>query len=106
MKKGDHLHISCSNCNAILLDIWSVNPDADFQWKVRATCPFCGDKSYIEEIKGTFGVGGYGTPKPDDPTDDIPSTVHDGSDVIDGVYVFKVKKANENAKPVYSHYSA
>lgn len=109
LEDGGHVIVRCSNCNAGLLDIWrtlphAVNPRTGkvFQWKVRANCPFCGDRSFVTEVEGVFHVGGYGEVKHDNEDDDIPSTVIQGTDVNDrtGTYDFTLVKASHVAKPI------
>lgn len=48
---GPHTYFYCSNCEAPLLDIWHTQPTNDTVWKIRADCPFCGDHSYVQEVK-------------------------------------------------------
>lgn len=101
LKDGGHVYVSCSNCDAGLLDVWRTRPHEKEVWHVRASCPFCGGRSYAVEIKGGFHVGGYGTPKPGDGDETIPSTIYTGQvSVEDNVFLFKTIKANENAVPV------
>ncbi len=95
-----HVYLDCSACGAALLDVWSTRPGEPHTWKLRANCPFCGDSSFVTEIKGGFHPAGYGTPKQDDPDDVIPSTEHDGFDVRGDVVIFRVRKAGPDAKPV------
>lgn len=104
---GGHVYIRCSNCEAILMDIWRTSPDAinpltkkPFLWKIRANCPFCGDHSFITEVAGLIHAGGYGSPVPDDPEADIPSTCIDTQEVSNDTLHFTIRKANEHAKPV------
>jgi hypothetical protein len=100
LSDGGHVILACSNCRAGLVDIWITRPDQPFEWKVRANCPFCGDKSFVEVVKGGFHYGGYGVVKDDDPDEDIPSTVVDHFDIEGDQFVFTLKKARHDAKPV------
>lgn len=102
LKDGGHVYLSCSNCNAILVDVYSTRPGEPQVWRLQAVCPFCGDKSFIKEVKGGFHFGGYGKIKEDDEEDDVPSTIVESTEIVNGVLIFEVKKANANAKPVYS----
>lgn len=97
---GGHIYIDCSNCNAALMDIWRSRPNESHTWKLRASCPFCGDKSFIVEVKGGFHPGGFGVTKEDDDSDDIPITSNDGCDIVNGVVEFRIVKANPDVKPV------
>lgn len=101
LKDGGHVYLTCSNCNAGLLDVWRTRPHEPEVWKLRCSCPFCGDKSFITEIQGGFHVGGYGVIKEDDETDDVPSTKIDHTDIHGDTFIFNVIKATANAKPVY-----
>lgn len=101
LRNGGHVYPRCSNCQALLMDVFITRPHESDVWKIRAKCPWCGDHSFIETFKGGFHPGGYGSPKEDDPNDDIPSTCVDHWDVEGDVVVFTIMKANVDAKPVY-----
>lgn len=101
LRDGGHILLSCSNCNAILADVWRTRPHERDIWKVRCTCPFCGDKSFSVEIQGGFHLGGYGKVKADSVDDDFASTVMDNYDIQGDTFIFTMKKASENAKPIY-----
>lgn len=97
---GGHTYLECSSCGNKLIDIFHTQPDAidprtgePFQWKMRAQCCYCGDKSYIKDITGKFHIGGYGEDKEDDPNDDIPRTKMNGdyTEIIDGEEVLVIK---------------
>lgn len=106
---GGHIYLRCSNCEAILADIWRTRPYEQEVWGVKATCPFCPAKpngkpemSGRIEIQGGISPGSYGTPNPDNANDDIPSTQMDYSDFDEeGDIILYMKKASENAKPVF-----
>lgn len=107
LEDGGHVYISCSNCDAVLMDVWRTMPNAInphtkkvFSWVLIAKCPFCGDKSYQVPIEGIFHPGGYGKIKDDDPEQDIPSTVIESFDTNGNVVTFNIKKANKDAKPI------
>lgn len=104
LKDGGHVLLACSNCNALLVDLWRTRPHEKNVWKVQATCCFCGDKSFVGEIQGGFHNGGYGTVKDDDADDDVPSTVIDHFETVEvngeDVFLFHTKKASPDAKPV------
>lgn len=81
LEDGGHTILKCSGCGRGLIDIFRTQPNAIdpatrkvFEWKVKAKCCFCGDHSYITEIKGKFHLSGYGVIKEDDPSQDIPET--------------------------------
>lgn len=46
------VYLSCSNCEAKLVEIVVTHKFEKELWKVRAECPFCGDKSYVVGIAG------------------------------------------------------
>ncbi len=99
LSDGGHVHPSCSNCDALLMDIWVTRPNDPFRWKVRCNCPFCGDDSFTVEVRGGFHYGGYGVTKDDDADADVPSTIVETFDIDGETYVFKIKKA-PNGKPI------
>lgn len=45
--------IKCSMCDSPLVEI-IITHKVDVVWNVRATCPHCGDKSYVTPIKGNI----------------------------------------------------
>lgn len=50
--------IKCSNCRKALVDI-RILVEGTKKRKFRASCPFCRDKSFIEEVQGDkLYVGG------------------------------------------------
>jgi hypothetical protein len=100
LQNGGHLYPKCSNCAALLMDIFVTRPHEPEVWKVRAECPFCGDCSFTIEVKGGFHMGGYGTPREEDSDDDIPSTVVEDFTVQGDTFVFIVKKAGPDARAV------
>lgn len=101
----EHIRPRCLNCRAILADFWVVEP-MDIEWQVQCKCPWCrengleDERSGVETVRGRFAHGGAALPRPDDETDDIPSTRVEGFEDEDGVFVFEVKKANDHAKPI------
>lgn len=101
LSDGKHNYLSCSNCRAILMDVWVTRPHEQFTFKLRASCPWCGDRSFITKIQGGFHMGGYGQQQGDDVEETVESTSVDGYDLVDGVFEFKVVKASNDAKPLY-----
>lgn len=108
---GGHHYLSCSNCDAVLVDLLVTHPgETDFSWSVKAgNCPFCDEDpktaplggSYVHPVKGLFVCGGYGEVRDDSPIDDTASTFIDESYVDDNdVHVFIVRKAGPNARPI------
>ena len=73
---GPHHYLECSNCGAMLCDIWSVKPPAenDVSFTFIAKCPYCQDRSFPMEVKGLFYLGGLGLPNPNDSDDEIQKT--------------------------------
>jgi hypothetical protein len=109
LRDGGHVYPRCTNCNAILMDLWVNRPHETDVWKVRCNCPFCDERpesaslggSFTVEVKGGFASGGYGVRKVDDETDEIVSTIADSWELEGDTFVFKVIKANKNARPLY-----
>lgn len=101
---GPHHLLKCSNCRAVVADVWVVGPDVPQTNYFVANCPWCGDRTFAEEVVGSFVLGGYGTLKEDDPFgQDVPSTILEDADVNDdGVWELVIKKANQHATPVYA----
>jgi len=54
---GGHEIIKCSGCDCPLVDIWHIRPYETKITRIFATCPWCGEQSYIQEIKGGFCIG-------------------------------------------------
>lgn len=78
-----HVKLKCSNCEKDLVDIWFGVPSQQV-FKLRATCPYCGDKSFIKEIKGNFFLGA--------PNDELSCTnINYGEDLV----IINVEKNNE-----------
>lgn len=104
LSDGGHTLLKCSNCEAILMDVWVTRPHESEEYRLRASCPFCGDKSFITKVKGGFHYGGFGKVKPDDPDQDIPSTIIEKFEQSpnSNLFEFTILKANKDAKPVYS----
>lgn len=77
MKIEDHgnLIISCSNCNKPLVDLFITNTEADIQWQCVAECCYCGDKSFIKDVKGIFRPGGCITVDKENPDHFIQDTL-------------------------------
>jgi hypothetical protein len=58
-KGREHVILQCSNCNEELVDLWISAPNEKIgkdpvQWKVKATCCYCGDQSFVKDIVGGF----------------------------------------------------
>lgn len=100
LKDGGHVLVECSNCRAILLDVWKTRPHEAETWRLKASCPFCGEDSFPVEVQGGFHVGGYGEIKGDDPDSDWPSTAVDSSEINGNTFLFRVVKATPDAKPI------
>lgn len=99
---GGHVFVTCSNCCAFLADFHVTRPDEEDVWKVKVTCPWCGDASFITEVKGGFYPGGFGVAKPDDENEVIPSTYLELPEDVEDVFVFRAKKASNDARPIYA----
>lgn len=97
---GGHTYPSCSNCRALLADIWVVRPHETEKWKLRASCPFCGDKSFIFEVQGGFHYAGYSTLVEGTEDQYVHSTVVESIEPSGDHFLLKVLKANKNAKAI------
>jgi hypothetical protein len=105
LRDGGHIILKCANCAKPLVDIWRTRPnekdprtDEVISYLVAAECCYCGDKSYVKEIKGGFHVGGYGTTKVNDPTANIQHVSIVSQEPYPGredVILFKTMKANK-----------
>lgn len=98
---GGHVILSCSNCNALLMDVFRTRPHEPEVWRLRCSCPFCGDASFVAEVRGGFHYGGYGRIKKDDDSDDFPVTVVDPPEIDGETYFFTAKKASPDVRPEY-----
>lgn len=99
---GGHVYLKCSNCRALLVDVFRTRPHEPEVWDLRAACCWCGDNSFRTQVKGGFHVGGIAIAKADEPDEDrAVSTIVESPDVQGDTFSFPVKKAHEHAKPVY-----
>jgi hypothetical protein len=65
---------------------------------MRAECCFCGDKSYIQDVKGGFHIAGFGGHNEQYPT---PSTNFSTFDTdAEGVITCTTTKATKDATPI------
>lgn len=85
LKDGGHIIVKCSACNKPLMDCWITNAKEKFEWKVKATCPYCGDHSFEYFVKGRFAYG------PIFKDEDHPITVIHDQTPGDGVTIFDVR---------------
>ena len=89
------------------MDIFVTAP-CEFTWKIKANCPFCDENEKTRglggsdpiEVQGRIHFGGYGRMISED--EDIPSTCVDSWDINEGAFEFKIKKASEDARPLYT----
>lgn len=44
--------IKCANCDSKIVDVIKVQENKEKQLQIIAECPFCGDSSFLYEIKG------------------------------------------------------
>jgi len=108
LEEGKHVYLSCSNCRAMLVDLWVNQPDAKdsdgkpYHWKAKANCCFCSDSSWEKEFEGLFYPGGYGESKEDDSDDSIMSTRIDDTNMNGENLTFKVVKYQKDSKPFYA----
>lgn len=102
LSDGGHVYLKCSNCKALLVDVYRTRPHEPETWTLQASCPFCGSKSFKTEVRGGFHIGGIATsPKGEPEEDKHVSTIVEPADIQGDQFFFPVKKAHENARPVY-----
>lgn len=99
-----HIYLTCSNCNAGLVDIVLTVPNPELACMVQASCPWCGDESFQKEVPGAFARDGFTEPKEgeeDDPDAYWESTVIAEEEMREDVLYFTTVKAKPNARPVH-----
>jgi hypothetical protein len=102
LKDGGHVYLACSNCRARAVDVFVTRPHEPEVWKLQANCDFCGDKTFLVEVKGGFHYGGVALSKDEEPDEDrAVSTIVESVDIQEDRFFFKTKKAHPNAKPTY-----
>ena len=57
LSDGEHVILSCFNCEAPLADIWITHPEEILTSKVKAKCDHCGKASFVKTVKGRFHLG-------------------------------------------------
>jgi len=57
IEDGTKTIIACSACGKDLVEIWMVRPDAPLKTELVVSCPYCGDKSFQQNIKGQYCLG-------------------------------------------------
>lgn len=58
MRDGGEVVLECSGCGERLIEVWITSPDEGSEWKLRAHCPHCNDKSWPVTIRGGFNLAG------------------------------------------------
>jgi hypothetical protein len=96
IKDDGNVIIYCSNCNKPLIDLLITNSDADFIWKCIAECCYCGDKSFIKEVKGIFRPGGCVTVNEKNPDHFTQDTLLLDIITEEDRVIFKTEKGNKN----------
>lgn len=82
--------IKCSSCNKILLHFRIYLPQDECVQKIKATCPFCGDASFITSIYGRAHIGPVGK------DEHLPPTIIEDIDSLDnGVFLYKIRKGQK-----------
>ncbi len=59
---GEQVLLKCSGCDKPLVYVWANQPNLDVDFKVRADCCYCEDKSFPIDVHGGFSVRGYDKP--------------------------------------------
>jgi hypothetical protein len=107
---GPHLYPSCTNCRAILADVWLTNPDDPEVWNVKAeNCPFCDENPRTRGLggsdpvtfRGGFYLGGYERTKEEDPEDGHPSTVVESSEPDGDLVRLRIARGAPGSRPYY-----
>ena len=77
LQDGKHVILECAACGKPLADIWNTRPNLmdpstgkPFEWKIRAECPYCEDRSFVEKIHGGFHIGFIAKVNPDNYQDE------------------------------------
>lgn len=56
-QKFSEFHIGCSNCGVPLGHVFNSDPEIPYLTRLVINCPYCGDKSYVYDIKGKYFLG-------------------------------------------------
>lgn len=90
------VYLSCRTCQACLMEI--IVRKGDTTYHVTATCPWCGDKSFSRELKGSLFPGAFGLLKDGcDEDSDMVTQLRD-MDVEGDRVTYFVEKAHEAAE--------
>lgn len=114
-KDGGHNILTCSACNAALMDVWVTGPNVKLAWKVRATCPYCPPKdggtptmSFVTEVRGAICPGGIAAKEgrvffPTKDSDEVgrPHTRVGDVKYDNGVSIFRIDKEPGNDDRCY-----
>jgi hypothetical protein len=94
----EHVYLTCSNCDAALVDIVITDPEVAVETVCRATCPFCGDTSFEKTIKGLMGYDGFARESEDGNL--VEYTRLRMIDIVDDVLCFDVQSAGPDVVPI------
>lgn len=56
---GGDITLSCKDCDSKLLVLWITRPNAEFDWKIKANCPFCSGETNEQDVHGMFHYAPY-----------------------------------------------
>ena len=91
------LVIKCSSCSkplmSVMMDPGAIDPATKkpFQWKVRASCPYCGDESFVQTLHGRLFPVGWALPNKDNCEDVYSKTFIDETELNNDEVHFKIK---------------
>ena len=57
IEDNEHVILCCSDCDKPLIDVWVTRSEYPAKHQIRAECYFCGDQSFIANVKGAFHLG-------------------------------------------------
>lgn len=58
MENNNDTTITCSNCDAPLVQVWIRDENFKQETKIRVRCAHCGDRSFAVDVSGKFYLGG------------------------------------------------
>jgi RNA polymerase subunit RPABC4/transcription elongation factor Spt4 len=80
--------IECSSCQKKLANL-RVDEKEAIDWKIKASCPYCGDTSFTQEFRGLFQYCGI-----EKEIDGVfqPETIVSDAEITDNYIFLKVNK--------------
>lgn len=81
------VQIKCSSCSKPLMNVKVYVKNAPISHKIKASCPFCGDESFVKDFSGMILIGPVGKDQSNNYT-----IIADIDMRADGVSFFKIQK--------------